>query len=208
MTRFRVRHAPPYEETGVSIPMTDRYFTVDVAERKTLEEWKKKNPHNITYIFDGDEFMGFIEILPLTMECGALFDRQEMLEEDLTAEFILQPESMKYAQYLYISGIAVPDTSSYKSKTAAAALVSCGAGMIRNLYGGGHLKRVYANPTTYWGNRIIGRFGLKPMSSFKKLLRAGNDPYVVEADEKFWDQMAHVEKRYQRFLTDYPWPLE
>src|SRR5690606_9605492 len=155
----------------ISIPMTDRCFTADVAERETLEGWKKKNPHDLTYIFDGDDFMGFLEILPLTMECGQLLDKQELLDEDLTAAFILPTDPMRYAQYLYISGIAVPDTTSYKSKTAAAALVSCGAGMIKHLYGGGHLKRVYANPTTYWGNRIIGRFGLRPLSSFKKQLR-------------------------------------
>lgn len=212
MAQFRIRHAPPYEETGISIPMTDQYFTVDTAERKTLEGWKKKNPHNLTYAFmknnkGGEDFMGFVEILPLTKECGELFERQELLEEDLTADFILPPESMEYAQYLYISGIAIRDLTSHVSRQAAAALVSCGAGMIRNLYGKGHLKKVFANPTTYWGNRLIGRFGLKPMSAFKKPLKAGNDIYAVDVTPAYMDFLSGLEKRYQRFILDYPWPL-
>jgi hypothetical protein len=207
MMKFRVCHAPPYEQTAVSIPMTDRYFTVDTAERATLEAWKKKNPHNLTYIFDGDIFMGFMEILPLTRECGELFDRQELLEEDLTADFILPPDEMHAAEYVYISGIAVPDTASWRSKCAAAALVSCGAGMIRHLYGGGQLKKIFANPTTYWGNRIIGRFGLRPAIAHKKPLRAGNDIYVATADAEFWTMIERIEKRYQRFIIDYPWPI-
>ena len=212
MAQFRIRHAPPYEETGISIPMTDQYFTVDTAERKTLEGWKKKNPHNLTYAFmkndDGsEEFMGFVEILPLTMECGQLFEKQQLLEEDLTAEFILSPESMEHAQYLYISGIAIRDLKSHVSRQAAAALVSCGAGMIRNLYGNGQLKTIFANPTTFWGNRMIGRFGLRPMSTFKKALRAGNDIYTVDVTPEYMEKLAVLEKRYQRFILDYPWPL-
>lgn len=212
MAQFRVRHAPPYEETGISIPMTDQYFTVDTAERKTLEGWKKKNPHNLTYVFmqlpDGsEEFMGFVEILPLTMECGALFEKGDLLEEDLTADLILPPETMQHAQYLYISGIAVRDVKSYVSRQAAAALVSCGAGMIRHLYGNGQLKKIFANPTTFWGNRIIGRFGLRVSTGYKKLLKAGNDVYEVSVTPDYMDFMAGLEKRYQRFLIDYPWPL-
>src|ERR1044072_4346624 len=98
MVKFRIEHAPPYDRTSLRIPMTDRYFTIDTAERKTLEEWKKKNPHNLSYAFDGDEFMGFVEILPLSMECGQLFERQELLEEDLTAAYVLPPDAMKFAR--------------------------------------------------------------------------------------------------------------
>lgn len=207
MAQFRIRHAPPYNETGISIPMTDQYFTVDTAERKTLEGWKKKNPHNLTYAFMGDEFMGFVEILPLTMECGQLFEKQKLLEEDLTAEFILPPEAMEHTQYLYISGIAIRDVTTHVSRQAAAALVSCGAGMIRHLYGNGQLKKIFANPTTFWGNRMIGRFGLRPMSTYKKGLLAGNDIYMVEVTPEYMDFLAALERRYQKFIIDYPWPL-
>ncbi len=207
MTKFRVRHAPPFEDTEEGDVISSKYFTVDTADHDLIDSWIKKNPHYLTYVYDGGRLVGFIGILPLTLEAGLMFDRQELLEEDITAEMVLSPEVMRYAQYLYITAIAVDDLHRFRGKKAAAALVSCGAGMIRNLYSGGHLKRVYANPTTFWGNRIIGRFGLRPMSSFKKLLRAGNDPYVVEANDAFWTQMEYLERRYQRFLTDYPWPL-
>lgn len=207
MRQFRIQHAPPYEQTGQSIPLTDRYFTVDTAERATLEGWKRKNPHNLTYAFDGDAFMGFVEILPVTAACGALLAANDLLEEELTADAILPPETMEYAQYLYISGIAIADTDSYRSKQAAAALVSCGAGMIRHLYRPDRLKTIFANPTTWWGNRIIGRFGLHPLSGKKRSIRAGNDIYAVAATPEYWDTLAALEKRYQRFILNYPWPL-
>lgn len=207
MTQFRIHHAPPYELTHLSIPITDYYFTVDTAERATLEEWKKKNPHNITYAFDGDELVGFVEILPLSMECGALMEAQQLREEDLTAEYILPPETMEYAQYLYISGIAVKELESWRSRKCAAALISCGAGMIRNLYGGLHLKKIFANPTTYWGNRIIGKFGLTPLRHFKQSISAAHDFYGVDVTPETMADMAALEKRYQKFMLDYPWPL-
>ena len=212
MAQFRILNAQKYEDTGVSIQLTDKYFTVDTAERKTLENWKRKNPHILTYAFmkneqDDEDFMGFVEILPLTEECGKLFEKGDLLEEDLTADFILPPESMRYAQYLYISGIAVRDVKTHVSRQAAAALVSCGAGMIRHLYGNGYLKKIFANPTTYWGNRIIGRFGLRPSTVYKKLLKAGNDVYEVSVTPEYMAFIGGIERRYQRFIIDYPWPL-
>lgn len=207
MTKFRILHAPPYEMTHLSIPITDYYFTVDTAERETLEEWKKKNPHNITYAFDGDELVGFVEILPVTMECGLAMEAQELREEDLTADLILPPETMAFAQYVYISGIAVKDLHEWRSKQCAAALVSCGAGMISHLYGSGNLKKIYANPTTFWGNRIIGKFGLHPLRSTRKSLKPGHDFYGAEATPELMQHMQRLERRYQPFILNYPWPL-
>lgn len=207
MARFRIMHAPPYEMTHLSIPITDHYFTVDTAERATLEEWKKKNPHNLTYAFVGDELVGFVEILPLTQECGHMIEAQELREEDLIADYILPPDAMRYAQYLYISGIAVKDLEQWRSKQCAAALVSCGAGMMLNLYGDGHLKKIFANPTTFWGNRIIGKFGLAPLRSSRKSLKAGHDFYGAEVTPALIARYKNLEQRYQPFITDYPWPL-
>ena len=208
MTRFRILHAPPYELTHLSIPITDHYFTVDTAERATLEEWKKKNPHNLTYAFDGDELVGFVEILPLCMECGAMIEQQELREEDLTADMILPPETMQFAQYLYISGIAVKDLDTGRSKQCAAALVSCGAGMIRHLYGGPYLKKIFANPTTFWGNRIISKFGLTPVRGMGRSLKTGHDFYAAEVTSELRRQHENLEKQYQKFIQDYPWSLD
>lgn len=208
MTKFRILHAPPYELTHLSIPITDHYFTVDAAERATLEEWKKKNPHNLTYAFDGDELVGFVEILPLCIECGAMIEKQELREEDLTADLILPPETMQYAQSLYISGIAVKDLNSWRSKQCAAALVAAGAGMIRHLYGGSHLKKIYANPTTFWGDRIIGKFGLAPIGNSGKSLKAGHDFYAAKMTPALRKHHELLEKRYQSFILNYPWPLD
>lgn len=207
MTKFRIQHAPPYEMSHLSIPITDYYFTVDTAERATLEEWKKKNPHNITYAFDGDELVGFVEILPVTIECGEMMEEQELREEDLTADFILPPETMQHARYLYISGIAVKDLHQWRSKQCAAALVSCAAGMIRHLYGDGQLLKIFANPTTFWGNRIIGKFGLHRIRSTRKSLKPAHDFYGAEATPQIMQNMADLEKRYQPFILNYPWPL-
>ena len=181
---------------------------MDTADRELIEQWKRKNPHYLTYAFDeNDELAGFIGILPLSQECGRLIEAQELREEDLSAEYVLPAEGTPYAQYVYISGIAVRDLNTWKGSQCTAALISAAAGVVRNIYDARYLKAIFANPTTYWGNRIIGKFGLAPLRSTRKSLKAGHDFYGAEATSELMAHYRHLEKRYQRFICDYPWPL-
>src|SRR5690606_20297326 len=116
MTRFRVRHAPQMEEIAAGHAISDKYFTVDTADHETIDAWIEKNPHYLTFLYGDEALAGFIGILPLTQECGEMFDRQEILEEDLTADLVLPREVTAYAQYLYITAIAVSDVNSFRGR--------------------------------------------------------------------------------------------
>lgn len=206
MSRFHIQHAPEWHQ--ISHEISNKYFTLDTADLYTVESWIRKNPHYLTYAYDGDRLAGFVGILPLTTECGQLLERNELLEEDVTADCILGPEAMQYAQYLYISAIAVENVDRFRDKRVAAALVSCAAGMIRHLYRQDYLKKIFANPTTFWGHRMIKRFDLTKVTGFKRAMRAGNDIYAAEINPDYQKLLQALELRYQRFILDYPWPLD
>lgn len=183
--------------------IADQYFTVDTASADVVGEWVRFNRHMVTYALKGEQVTGFFNMLPLTQECGELFARQAIKEEDLRVEDILPHEALKHAQYAYIAAIAVSDTRSYLNRQCAAALVSCLSDLLLHGYGPA-LKRVYANPTTFNGNRMVRKLGLRPLDAQKRSLKE-NDIYAVDMNDAARKGLQNLSGRYARFVGANPW---
>lgn len=195
---------PPDHLKPLADAINNRYFTIDTADLITVHEWINFNPTIVTYALQGQEVIGFFNIIPLTMECGALFDQQAIKEEDLSIEHILPAEARQHAQYAYLAAIAIADTKNYLSRQCTAALVGTIADHFLNGYNLQNLKRIFANPTTFNGNHMVRKLGLKPVVSFKKPLK-GNDIYSLEISPEAIDRFKSFSQRYDRFIGYNPW---
>lgn len=152
---------------------------------------------------------GFFNIIPISNECGELFSRQEIREEDLTIKHILPNDQRYRAQYAYLAAIAVKERNSYISRQCAAAMLSVTASHLLYGYSEHRFKRVFANPTTFVGNHLVRKLGLAPLYAHRKPLKAGNDIYVLEMDKpETRAGLKVLEQRYARFVGVNPWSEE
>lgn len=208
MAIFDLVTNPPPEVAQQYSDATDaiaaQYFTVDTASADEANEWSRFNRHMVTYALYRGEVLGFFNVIPLTEECGKLFERQAIKEEDLTVEHILPRESLRYAQYAYIAAIAVKDTRNFVSRQCVAALLSGMADLLLNGYKPEYFRRILANPTTFQGNKIVRRLGLKPLNPFKKPL-AENDVYAADINEETRLRLDALSTKYTRFTGKNPW---
>ncbi len=190
-----------YEQTYA---INDRYFTIDTADHETIRSWERRNPSITTYAIRNDTTQGFFNIMPVTREAAALLERQELREEDIRPEYVLPPELLSRAETAYFAAIAIRDTQSFTGRQCAAALLSVIASQLLHGYRQGVLRRLFANPTTYAGNAMIRRLGLKPLIGHKKPLKA-NDIYVADMTPERIAALETLEARYARFVGDNPW---
>jgi hypothetical protein len=190
-----------YEQAWV---INDRHFMIDTADRATVDEWEFHNGHITTCAMQGETVRGFYNVMPLTKECAALFEREDIKEEDLRPEHILKHEFLPYAESAYFAAIAIDDTRSFGGRQCVAALLSTVASHLLYGYKRGVFKKLYANPTTFSGSMMVRRMGLKPLVSFKKSLKA-NDIYALEMNAETIAYLENLEQRYARFVGDNPW---
>lgn len=205
MVSFRLITNPEKKYIDQAWIFNDEYFTVDTAERRLVDTWYQKNGKNMIYALSDEEVFGFFNVIPLTEECSKQFENNAIREEEIHADDILGPESMKFAQSIYIAGIAVKNRQTLKGKQCVAALMSGLCNRIRTLYDPAYLKKIYVNPTTFDGNRFTRKLGLEPVRPAKKFLRAGNDIYALELSSKTFDMFRGIEGRYERFVSENSW---
>lgn len=204
MTQFDMITNPPDHLKPLADEINNRYFTIDTADLITVHEWIDYNPYIVTYAVREGKVFGFFNVMPITTECAELFDHQAIKEEDLTIEHMLPPEAYPHAQFAYLAAIAVFDTRDYIGRQCAAALVSNMADHFLHGYDITKLKRIYANPTTFNGNHMVRKLGLKPMVSFKKPLK-GNDIYALDITPDTIKGLQDFSQRYARFIRENPW---
>lgn len=204
MAKFDMITNPPDHLKPLADAINNRYFTIDTADLIVVHDWINFNPYIITYAVQGEDVIGFFNIIPLTTECGALFEKQAIKEEDLSIEHILPRDAMKHAQYAYLAAIAIDDRSKYRSRQCAAALISTMADHLLNAYDTKNLKRLFANPTTFNGNHMVRKLGLEPVVSYKKPLK-GNDIYALNITPETIAGLQEFSQRYSRFVGENPW---
>lgn len=184
--------------------INDHYFTIDTADQPTVNEWIDFNPLIVTYALHGDHVMGFFNIVPITTECARLFDQQELKEEDLAVEHILPPAAMRHAKYAYLAGIAIKDTRDFCSRQCTAALIAAISDHLLHAYDINVLERLYTNPTTFDGNHMVRKLGLRPVTALKKTLKE-NDIYALEITGPVIAGLRHFSQRYACFVAANPW---
>ncbi len=205
MTTFRLLSDPEKIYIDQAWIFNDQYFSVDTAERRLVDTWYRKNAKNIIYALRDEEVTGFFTVIPLTSECTQQFEQSAIKEEDIHSDDILDPESMRYAQSIYIAAIAVKNRHSFLGKQCVAALMYGLCNRIKELYDPEFLKKIYVNPTTFDGNRFSKKLGLEPVRPAKKSLRAGNDIYALELSLKTYDALTAIEARYKQFINSEEW---
>jgi len=203
MALFNMITNPPAHLIPEADDINNQYFTVDTADMEVVHQWLRFNPHIVTYAMHKEHVLGFFNIMPLTRECGELFEREAIKEEDLRIEHMLPYESLPHARYAYIAAIAVKDTENYISRQCVAAMVACMADLLLHGYGK-PLKKIFVNPTTFQGNKFVSKLGLKPADTRNKLLKE-NDIYLAELDPHARKVMQNLSDRYSRFVGENPW---
>jgi hypothetical protein len=181
-----------------------QYFTIDTADLITFYEWYAFNPLIVTYACDKGEVVGYYNAIPITTECSELFEQQVIKEEDLTIEHLLPVDAMPEAQYIYLASIAIKDREKYRSRQCAAAMLAAIADNLLNGFDLTKLKRIYANPTTFNGNTLVRKLGMKPVVSYKKPLK-GNDIYALDITPETIKELKYFSQRYSRFIGRNDW---
>ena len=198
-----ITNAPP-EIIEQKDAISAKHFTIDTADVFTVHDWIDFNPYIVTNAVINGECFGFFNILPITDECAALFDEERLKEEDLSTEHMLPPEALKHAKHAYLAAIAIKDTNTYIHRQCVAALMSTMCDHFLNGYNIEIFKRIYANPTTFNGNQMVRKLGLKPVADYKTPLKA-NDIYAINMTPETIEGMKYISKRYSHFVGENAW---
>lgn len=204
MAVFDMVVAPPKYLVDQADAISMKHFTVDTAEMDVVQEWVDYNPQIVTHAIYQGRVAGFFNVIPLTTECGEMFMRNEMLEEDLRVEHMVMHEALPHAKYAYVAAIAVDHADQYMYKQCAAALLATMADLFLNGYNGMNLRHIFANPTTFNGNKLVSRLGFEPVDDRLKSLKM-NDIYAAKMTENTEDALRFISDRYRRFVGKSPW---
>ncbi len=206
MAVFDMITNPPPHLRPQADAISNQYFTIDTADMDVVHEWLEFNPYIVTYAMHEGRVIGFFNVMPLTTECGEAFMRNEMLEEDLRPDHMLMHDALPFAKYAYVAAIAIEKTDSYVYRQCAAALIAVMADLLLYGYDRGHFRYLFANPTTFHGNKLVRRLGLKPLQNYKKSLKM-NDIYAAEMDDETRASLQALSERYARFVGENPWRM-
>lgn len=179
-------------------------YHIDTAAISDVREWISFNGYADTYCFLDGFNIGYFNLLPVHSNVAALFERQEMGEQDIRPEHILAPDVMRYAQYFYLPSISVKNHTDYRSRQAVAALVVGIASYLLNVFTPERIKRIYASPTTFQGNTLLHRLGFKPVGGVRKLLTS-SDIYYIDVTTDTISTLHHLRERYARFVRSNCW---
>lgn len=204
MAKFDILVQAPKNIMDAGDDIHHRYFTIDTADLITFYQWYEHNPFIVTYAVRDNTTIGYYNIIPLTTDCGELFAQQAIKEEDMTVEHILAPEAIQHAQYAYLGSIAIADRSNFVHHQCVAAMLGAIAAQLCATYDLTKLKRIYANPTTFNGNKLVRKLGMTPVVSFKKPLK-GNDIYALDITPETIAGLKHFADKYRRFINSDPW---
>jgi hypothetical protein len=186
-----------------AIEIHNQYFTIDTVSVPVLREWLDFNAYIDTYAMYKGRVHGFINIIPLTDECGEMFLQQSIREEDLRIEHFLPHDFLHEARFAYFAAIAVKEIPRYISRQCVAAMFSVAASQLRHHYKS--LEKILANPTTYHGNVIVDHLGMKPLVAWRKPL-GENDIYAIDmAERSSAEKLAWIEDRYAHLIGVNPW---
>jgi hypothetical protein len=204
MAQFDMIANPPKELIPQGEVINNSYFTIDTADLSIVNTWLDYNPYILTHALLDGTVHGFFNIIPISTETAELFDRQALKEEDLNTSHMLMHEALPHAKYAYLAAIAVKDYHSYLSHQCVAAMMSAIASLFLRGYSPLKLQRLYANPTTFKGNMMVRKLGLKPSVAIKKPLK-GNDIYTLDFTPEIFAHLEMLEKRYARFVGKNDW---
>jgi len=202
--RFDMLTDPSPHLTQQAAKIHETYFTVDTAEMPLVWQWLRHNPYTDTYALRDGRVIGFFNVLPLTSECGALFEREAIREEDLSIEHILPHESLPHARYAYIAAIAVENIRTHSNCKCVAAMITSLVDLLLYGYQEQSLQKIFANPTTFRGNKLVRKLGFQPLDPDNKILGL-NDIYVLEQTTENRARLKTVADRYRHFVGTNPW---
>ena len=104
----------------------------------------------------------------------------------------------------FLAGMAVRDHHNVGNARCVAALLSGIFHMLENIYAEAPLEFLFANPTTYTGNRLIMRLGFTPIS-YRKIKMGGMDLYMLVLTEERRAYFKNLQQRYARFVSSMDW---
>lgn len=181
-----------------------RYFTIDTAPPDTAYTWYRKNPYCVITARINGVVHGYADFLPLTSEARQLLETGRLQEDDITPDHLLDAEALPYCKAVYFSGIAIRDKGTVLGARCAAALVAGSCRMIQTIYRQSPLEFIYANPTTFAGNRLARRTGFEPVVREKRMI-GGMDLYKIAVDDAYRANMEHIYAQYSPLIASVGW---
>ena len=179
----------------------DRYMTLDTISHEGSRVWHQKNSHSLIVVTTHiGTALGYLELLPLIQEMGPLLDSGEMGEEEIESEHILDPATMKYAQYAYIAAIAVNKPDSFSGGCCAFALIAACAQQLLTLYDRAYLKRLYINPTTQPGYALANKMQFRSTTPRVRNLRSSH-MYYIDMNETVWNTIEQLHKKFEHLIV-------
>lgn len=201
---FNLFTAARHDLTPQVAAIAQSYFTIDTASSETAYGWYAKNPDTLIMAVTDGIVHGYADFLPLTADAQKLIENRELREENITADHILPPDAARRATAIYFAGIAIRDRKSTFGARCAAALLGGWGHMLATKYDRDALKYIYANPTTFSGNRLTRRMGLGPVS-FNKKTTEGMDLYMLSLDGKTHTPVDALYPRYKDLIDFIEW---
>jgi hypothetical protein len=154
----------------------------DALSLVEVERWWGRNPWVITALrTKTGEYLGYFDILPLTVEGVKLIESGKFVEKDIGPEHILPAAQMKNARKLYLAGIAAKDAGTEIGRARASQLISGLTTYVRHYYGD-KPRRIIAIGATEAGVRLLKSVGARVISSSHSR-RDKHDLYEFVANE-------------------------
>lgn len=129
------------------------------------EQLRMKNPYILVCLFaNGQELLGYFDVIPLSKSFGELFLRGTVTEKDITHDDVLEPTEMGACTHLYISGLATAQPDTFAGKENACVLVWGMLSYLRHFYRGAR-PTAFASAVTREGEDLLRKFGLSLASA-------------------------------------------
>jgi hypothetical protein len=189
---------PQVEEIATS------YFTMDTATPETALGWYRKNPHTIVIAVNAKGVQGYIDFVPLTDAAKEAIEHRDLDEEDITADCILDMTNIHTCRAIYFAGMAVRKCPSIGGARCVGALLVGALHVIHTVFATAPLEVIYANPTTFTGNRIARHVGFTPIS-YRKIKMGGMDLYMLPMDATQKQRMHDFQTRYAPLVKSMNW---
>lgn len=136
-------------------------FGKDTVNMATATSWMARNPFILVCLSDMNKYAGYFDLLPLSEEFYGKMIRGEAGEKDIAFSDVLDRYEMRAAEYVYFSGIAVTDPSTWKGRKHGALLVTAALDYFESLYDLHKIKRVLTIPVSDCGKALAERLGFK-----------------------------------------------
>jgi hypothetical protein len=179
-------------------------FSIDTATPETVLGWYQKNPSCLVVATRNDSVTGYADFLPLTPKAQELIEERRLKEENITADDILSLSEIKKCRAIYFAGIVTGDRQSIGGARCAAAMIAGAIHVMLHLYKDAPLEFIYANPTTFAGNRMATHLGFGPISYQKKKID-GMDLYMLVLSDVNRKHLQDMYGQYQPLIKSMSW---